>query len=313
MSTSQSEIERQRALDTYRVVDSLPEAAYEDIVKLASLLCGAPIALISLIDRDRQWFKARTGLDIEQTSREVAFCDHAIRQPDQLMEVRDARQDERFASNPLVTGAPDIRFYAGMPLVTPGGAPIGTVCVIDRKPRELGDEQRAGLAALARLTMNLLEARHREREHERAALLAAAQQAEAAMHEAPAGDGFSVALFEVQDLIGTSRRLGDRAFKRALEQLEHALEAALRSGAGDSVSHAAGSGELIVVLHGNDVGGAYAALRAAASAVERETGIRVASAAAQSKAADERLEMVFLRADEALSRVKDELAAKVAA
>ena len=313
MSATTDEFARQRALDTYRIVESLPDAAYDDIVQLASQLCGAPIALISLIDRDRQWFKARVGLDVEQTGRDVAFCDHAIRQPDRIMEVPDAASDPRFANNPLVTGAPDIRFYAGMPLVTPGGAPIGTVCVIDREPRALDERQKAGLAALARLTMNLLEASHRERERERAALLAAAQEAEASAPEpeAPLGDGFSIALFEVQDMLGTSRRIGERALKRALEQLEHALEAALRPGSGDSVSHAAGSGELIVVLHGDDCSEPYAALQAAAATIEVAHGIHVLSAAAEAVSPKQRLEEVFLLADEALSHAKDEARAAV--
>jgi len=303
MSHNAEEFARQRALDTYRIVDSLPEAAYDDIVQLASVLCGAPIALISLIDRDRQWFKARMGLDVEQTGRDLAFCDHAIRQPDRVMEVPDATKDARFADNALVTGAPDIRFYAGMPLVTPGGAAVGTVCVIDREPRQLDDTQRRGLAALARLTMNLMEARHRELEHERNARLATIEQEEA---EAPkrVGDGFAVGVIEVQDASGTIKRIGDRAFKRALEQLEAALEAGLRQGIGDSVSHAANSGEFIVVMHGDDCSEAWAALRAVVASFEADNDIALASAAAEAEYPDQSLAEVFLLADEALSREK---------
>lgn len=296
------EFARQRALDTYRIVDSLPEAAYDDIVQLASALCGAPIALVSLIDRDRQWFKARTGLDVEQTGREIAFCDHAIRQPDRIMEVPDATADARFVDNPLVTGAPDIRFYAGMPLVTPGGAAVGTVCVIDREPRHLDDTQRAGLAALARLAMNLMEARHRELEHERNARLAAIEEEP----EAPqrVGDGFSVGVIEVQDMAGTARRMGDRAFKQALEKLENVLEAGLRPGIGDSVSHAAGSGEFIVVMHGDDCSEPWATLRGVVAKFEAESGIGLVTAAAEAEYPDQSLAEVFLLADEALSREK---------
>jgi GAF domain-containing protein len=298
------EFARQRALDTYRLVDSLPEAAYDDIVQLASALCGAPRARISLVDSHRQRFKGRTGLDVEQTGRDVAFCDHAIRQPDRVMEVPDATKDARFANNPLVTGAPDIRFYAGMPLVTPGGAAVGTVCVIDREPRQLDDAQRAGLAALARLAMNLMEARHRELEHERNARLAEIEQGEA---EAPArvGDGFAVGVIEVQDKCGAVKRLGERAFKRALEQLEHALEAGLRPGIGDSVSHAAGSGEFIVVMHGDDCSEAWAKLRGVVAGFEGKSGIALISAAAEAEFPDQSLAEVFLLADEALSREKD--------
>ena len=310
MQANSDEFARQRALDTYRVVESLPEAAYDDIVKVASVLCGAPIALISLIDRDRQWFKARVGLDIEQTGRDVAFCDHAIRQPDRMMEVPDATRDPRFADNPMVTGAPDIRF--GMPLVTPGGAPIGTVCVIDREPRQLDEQQRAGLAALARLAMNLMEAAHREREQARAAVFAAVEAPEAATPAAPVGNGFSVGVFEVQDMLGTSRRIGDRAFKRALEKLEQALEAGLRPGSGDSVSHAAGSGEFIVVMHGDDCSEPWRRLREIVEAFEEESGVVVLGAAAEADSSHQSLAEIFLLADEALTREKDDARRAVA-
>jgi len=305
MHANPEEFARQRELDTYRLVDTLPEAAYDDIVQLASVLCDAPIATISLIDRDRQWFKARVGIDDEQTDREVAFCDHAIRQPNLIMEVPDATADPRFKDNPLVRGAPDIRFYAGMPLVTPGGAAIGTVCVIDREPRQLDDKQRAGLKALARLAMNLMEARHRELEHERNARLAAIEAEPEPAATAPVGDGFSVGVMEVQDVSGTARRLGDRAFKRALEQLEHALEAGLRPGSGDSVSHAAGSGEFIIVMHGDDCSEAWGKLRGILASFEAESGVGVLSAAAEAESSHQSLAEVFLMADEALSREKD--------
>ena len=304
MTAGNEEFARQRALDTYRIVDTLPEPAYDDIVRIASALCDVPMATVTLIDRGRQWFKSRMGLDDEQTGREVAFCDHAIRHPDRLMEIPDARLDPRFADNPFVTGAPDIRFYAGMPLVTPGGAAIGTVCVIDREPRQLDDRQRAGLAALSRLAMNLMEARHRELEHERNARLAAIEQEEP-VAPTRVGDGFSVGVIEVQDVAGAARRIGDRAFKQALEKLEHALEAGLRPGIGDSVSHAAGSGEFIVVMHGDDCSEAWATLRGVVARFEAETGIALVCAAAEAEYADQSLAEVFLLADEALSREKD--------
>lgn len=153
------EAERQASLDALRITDSLPEATYDAVVKLASVICGTPIALISLITRDRQWFKARLGLSLQETSREFAFCDHAIRSPDTLMEVRDASGDPRFRDNPLVTGDPNIRFYAGHPLVDSEGHALGTVCVLDRVSRQLDDSQRESLAALAEVVSGLLEAR----------------------------------------------------------------------------------------------------------------------------------------------------------
>jgi GAF domain-containing protein len=308
MSARPDETVRQRDLDRYHIVDSLPEAAYDDIVKLASMLCNTPIALVTLIDRDRQWFKASTGIAATGTRRDEAFCNHAIEFPDQLMQVPDTGNDPRFADNALVTGDLGVRFYAGMPLVTPGGSAIGTVCVLDNRPRELNDDQKAALASLARLTMTLFEARQRDSEHERAALLhdAAAVQAGAAPAAGVAlRAGFTVALFEVQDFAGVSKRLGDRAMDRALRQFDEDLNAALLPGTGDSVSRASGSPETIVVLHGDDTDAALGQLRAAVSAFERETSLRVLAASAQAESADERLEQVFFRADAALSDTKD--------
>mgnify|MGYP000128392160 CR=1 FL=1 len=153
------EAERIKALQEFQVLDSMPEQAFDDIVFLASHICQTPIALVSLVDTDRQWFKARVGLGAPQTSRDLAFCAHAILEPDRVLQVQDATKDERFNTNPLVTGAPDIRFYAGTPLVTPDGRAIGTLCAIDRKPRELTCEQLRALRALSREVMVQLELR----------------------------------------------------------------------------------------------------------------------------------------------------------
>ena len=141
------------------ILDTLPEQAYDDIVQLASSLTGCPISLVSLVDTDRQWFKARVGLDAPETSRDVSFCAHAINKPDELFVVEDAAADPRFADNPLVTGDPTIRFYAGAPLRLPDGEPLGTLCVIDRKPRVFSEEEREALAALGRLAVTQLELR----------------------------------------------------------------------------------------------------------------------------------------------------------
>jgi diguanylate cyclase (GGDEF)-like protein len=147
------------ALQRYRVLDTLSEQAYEDVVLLASAICRTPIALVSLVDEDRQWFKAHHGLSAEQTPRNVSFCDHAIRQPEQVMVVEDATSDSRFAANALVTGEPRIRFYAGAPLVTPDGHALGTVCVIDDKPRKFSEQEGGALAALSRQVMRMFESR----------------------------------------------------------------------------------------------------------------------------------------------------------
>ncbi len=158
---SWNEASRLQTLQRYEVLDTPPEPAFDDIVHLAAQICQAPIALVSLIDGTRQWFKARQGLAVEETPRDFAFCSHAILTPDQVMEVPNALDDDRFADNPLVTGAPDIRFYAGAPLVSPSGHALGTLCVIDRQERRLTPEQLQSLAALARLVVNQLELRQR--------------------------------------------------------------------------------------------------------------------------------------------------------
>ena len=156
----ENEEHRMSALESYGILDTPAEQAYDDITMLASLICESPIALISLVDRDRQWFKARVGLDATETPRDLAFCAHAILWPEDVFVVTDATQDPRFSENPLVTGDPGIRFYAGASIVTPGGDPLGTVCVIDRQPRELAPHQAEALRALSRQVVTQLELRH---------------------------------------------------------------------------------------------------------------------------------------------------------
>jgi GAF domain-containing protein len=150
------EAARLEALNDYRILDTESEQSYDDITFLAAQLCDVPIALISLVDSDRQWFKSKVGLEVNETSRDVSFCAHAIL-GDQTLVVKDARRDERFQGNPLVCSEPHIVFYMGVPLRTPGGAKIGTLCVIDRRPRELSDLQVRSLEALAHQVVLQLE------------------------------------------------------------------------------------------------------------------------------------------------------------
>ena len=154
-----NETERLAALHSYDILDSLPEREYQDIVNLAAMICETPVAVVSLVDSERQWFKARIGLEDTQTERDIAFCAHALAQPDELLIVPDASLDQRFQDNPLVTGSMHIGFYAGAPLRTRSGMVLGTLCVIDHIPRTLSERQKEALASLSRQVMSQLELR----------------------------------------------------------------------------------------------------------------------------------------------------------
>lgn len=154
-----NEHDRLRMLRSLHILDTHPESAYDDIVQLAASICQVPIALVSLVDGERQWFKARHGLCTPQTPREIAFCAHAICRPAELLLVEDTLADPRFAGNPLVTGSPHVRFYAGAPLVTATGEALGTLCVFDRQPRQLSELQQQTLRTLARNVVGFMELR----------------------------------------------------------------------------------------------------------------------------------------------------------
>lgn len=158
MAIATDEQARLAALRRYRILDTEPEQRFDDLTMLASHICDTPMSLISLVDSDRQWFKSRIGFTAPETSRSVAFCSHAIQRPE-IMQVRDASHDARFRDNPMVTGAPNIRFYAGAPLITPDGFALGTLCVIDVKPRTLSEAQLRALDALRRQAQAQLELR----------------------------------------------------------------------------------------------------------------------------------------------------------
>lgn len=153
-----NEAERLEALRAFDILDTEPEPGFDDLALIASHICDAPIALVSLVDEGRQWFKAKVGLEPRETHRDLAFCAYAINQ-DEVMVVVDAEADLRFADNALVNGPPHIRFYAGAPLTTQDGYQLGTLCVIDQKPRTLDAAQREALRALSRQVVNLLELR----------------------------------------------------------------------------------------------------------------------------------------------------------
>ncbi len=215
------ETERLSALAEYEVLDSEDEVAFDELTKIASAICGTEICLISLIDHDRQWFKSRVGLDATETPRSAAFCSHAILQ-DGVFEVHNALKDERFHDNPLVTDpdGPGMRFYAGAPLVTESGLPLGTLCVIDRKPLTLNDLQKQTLKVLANQVIGQLELRIQHRRlqrisHQREQLLA-------------------VIAHDLRDpfnsVLGFSRRLKEKALSDTPERIASIADSILNSG-----------------------------------------------------------------------------------
>ena len=157
-STPAVEAARIAALNRYAILDSEPEESFDDLVVLAAHVCKTPMALLSLVDDHRQWFKSKVGVEASETPKEISVCAHAIQQQD-LFIVPDMREDARFRENPLVVGEPHIRFYAGAPLVNEDGFALGTLCVVDREPRELDEEQKAALQSLSRLALRQMELR----------------------------------------------------------------------------------------------------------------------------------------------------------
>lgn len=185
-----NEIQRLASLLGYDILDTPPEPGFDDLTLLASEICQTPIALVSLVDENRQWFKAKIGLDATETPRDFAFCAHAILRQDEVLEVSDAHLDPRFADNPLVTADPHIRFYAGAPLVTHDGCALGTLCVIDYEPHKLSEAQLLALQALSRHVVNLLELRR---------TLAEKNKFEEALHESESS--FRTLVEDADDLI----------------------------------------------------------------------------------------------------------------
>lgn len=181
------------ALHRLRLLDSPPEPEFDELVELAAALCGTPIGAITLIDARRQWFKAVSGLEIRESDREISFCAHTIQQ-DSAMLVEDAAADPRFAHNPLVTHHPNIRFYAGVPVTSPEGEPVGSLCVMDQRPRQLSGAQVLALHVLARQVAARMELRLRrleqdkllrDRERLNKELTAAQERFQAFMDESP--------------------------------------------------------------------------------------------------------------------------------
>lgn len=203
---------RVNVLDSLGILDTPAEPLFDELTELASTICQTPISLISLLEYERQWFKSRVGLDVSETSRSVSFCDYAIR-GEGVMLVPDATKDDRFSANPLVVGEPHIRFYAGAPLVTKDGVKLGTLCVIDREPRELTSSQLRSLEILSRQVITNLELRHSTRmlveSHQR--FIDAVALAEEGEHLMTQSLGALSEGFVVQDTNGSILICNDRA------------------------------------------------------------------------------------------------------
>ncbi len=339
------EQQRLERLYSYDVLDTLPEQAYDDITYLAAQLCGSEIAVVSLVDRDRQWFKSVRGLDVRETPRDMAFCAHAILQPEELLVVPDATVDIRFAGNPLVTADPSIRFYAGAPLVSGDGSALGTLCVIDRQPRELEPQQARSLEALSRQVMAQLELRvavrdleqhateqHRYRDqleqYQRKleeAMAAVAEQSvtdhltgiknrralmerlnEEVQRAARSGGPVSVAMVDVDAFKAYNDAHGHAAGDAVLLRVAELLEAESR--ATDLVARYGGE-EFAVVLSETDAGGAQVMAERFRKSVEwnawPERTVTVSIGVATAVGADAEPSSLLAAADGAMYRAKD--------
>lgn len=160
--TAENETARLAELHSFSILDTMEEEDFDNLTAIASEVCQTPIALVSLIDNKRQWFKSHHGLEATETPKEYAFCAHAINDPENVFVVSDSRKDDRFYDNPLVTGDPHVIFYAGIPLISENGYPLGTLCVIDHEPKSLTESQIKSLSALSQQVVNLLKLRKKE-------------------------------------------------------------------------------------------------------------------------------------------------------
>lgn len=300
---------RQHALDRYHVVDTPSESVYDDLVRIAAHLCDTPIALLSLIDRDRQWFKARLGLAENETPRNVAVCAHAILEPGELMEVSDLARDPRFSAFPIVIGEVRARFYASVPLTTEDGQAIGTLCVVDRQPRNLEPAQRDWLQSLGRIAMGLLDG-HARRYQDEVRVALDMPREHAPQPEPAAKQGYRIAILEVERYATAVEREGERTVEKMMQALESRLEACLDLDAGDRINRVSASAEFVVVLMGDAGEARLDALQEVVKATPG--GLPVLVGSAVSRHGDEALGEVFLRADSDLSRRKDEAGASPA-
>ena len=165
LPTPENEDQRIQRLLDLNILDTENEIEFDDLTKIVAEFCDVPICLISLVDKNRQWFKSKIGLDVDETPREISFCQYAI-MDEQILEIPDSLEDDRFSSNPLVTGDPKIRFYSGAPLIDNDGFMMGTLCVIDRSPKKLNEFQRSALMSIVKTIMRIMELRRKRSSEE---------------------------------------------------------------------------------------------------------------------------------------------------
>ncbi len=303
---------RIRVLKRLEVLDTPPEAAFDRITSIASAVLGTPIALVSLVDESRQWFKSKTGLEANETPREIAFCAHAIC-GEEVFVVTDASADPRFSDNPLVTDNPNIRFYAGAPLKAPGGAKLGTLCVIDVEPRQLSDAQKDVLSNLAGLVVRELELRKAANSD---SLTGASNRGQfmrfgesewsrAARFDHP----LTVMLLDIDHFKKINDTYGHEAGDDALRAISAACRKSLRR---QDLWARLGGEEFAVMLIETEAGEARLMaerLRKAVSKLQIKSkgqtfGMTTSIGIAQANVAGETLEDALRRADEALYRAK---------
>ncbi|NHV30948.1 diguanylate cyclase [Burkholderia sp. D-99] len=248
------EAARLDTLHSLSILDTPPEERFDRLTRLARRLFDVPIALVSLVDDDRQWFKSHAGLDVTQTSRDVSFCSHALLAGNTMV-IQDALNDNRFHDNPLVTGAPGIRFYAGRPLAAPNGAPIGTLCLIDTRPRSLEPDELALLGDLAHMTEREIAALHFATTDELTQLTNRRGFEILARHVLSLCDRLGrhavLLFFDLNDFKSINDRFGHAEGDRALKAFADTLTGALR---GSDVIARLGGDEFVVLLSATDPG-----------------------------------------------------------